>query len=122
MRNEKKFILPSFLILVLLALLVLPVSADLTIHFIDRSNFGSNPVTVTDFNGTQVYNGTSTGIAIIPLNETTASYWVSFEPGGAADMIKDPQQGAETVLHVVQGGAVGIVLVILIVWAIRRRH
>jgi hypothetical protein len=122
MRNAKKIIPLSFLVLVLLALLVLPVSADLTLHFIDRSAFGSNPVTITDSSGSQVYNGTSTGIAVIPYENVTASYWVSFEPGGTADMLKDPQLGAENILHVVQGGAVGIILIIVVVWAIRRRH
>lgn len=120
MKNAKNFFLLPFIFL-LLALLVLPVSADITVHFVDRSYLGNNPVTITGFDGSELFNGTTSSIATIPADNFTASYWVSFEPGGTVDLIKSPQKGAEEILHVIQGGIAGIAIILIILWAWRRR-
>lgn len=121
MKNAKNFFLLPFIFLLLLALLVLPVSADITVHFVDRSYLGNNPVTITGFDGSELFNGTTSSIATIKADNFTASYWVSFEPGGTVDMIKSPQLGAEEILHVVQGGIAGIVIILIVLYAWRRR-
>lgn len=121
MKNAKNLFLPSFIFLLSLGLLVFPVSADITVHFIDRSYLGNNPVTITGVGGEDLFNGTTSSIATIPAENFTASYWISFEPGGPVDMIKSPQLGAEEILRLVQGGIAGIVIILIVLWA-RKRH
>lgn len=109
----------SFFALVFLLIgIVAPVSADITLHFVDRSFFGDNPVTITNQTGAELFNGTTNSIAIIPNDDVAVSYWISFEPGGITDIARDPDYGASEGLEFVSKFGIAILLIIMvgIVW------
>jgi hypothetical protein len=112
------FVLVSFLVLAIVA----PVSADISLHFIDNSFLGTNPVTITGQDGTLLFNGTTASIATIPSN-FTASYWINFKPGGVTDYAKHPEYAAEQTFGFGAEHIVGIMVVcfvlVIILW---RKH
>lgn len=108
--SKKKTLFPFFALVLLLVAIIAPVSADLTFHFIDRSYMGNNPVTITDHNGTSFFNGTTNSIAVIPSN-FTASYWISFEPGGITDIARSPDFGAAESFSFAERFGIGILIV-----------
>lgn len=105
--------LPSFFALILLVFTIIaPVAADVTLNFVDRSYFGNNPMTISDKNGTEVFNGTTSSKTIELLDNN--AYWISFEPGGITDIAKSPDFGASEGFSMVQKFGVGILIVIFI--------
>lgn len=106
-----KFFFPfSLLSLLLISLVIAPVSADITVHFIDHSFMGDNPVSITGQDGSLIWNGTTTGTATLPANYT-ASYWIGFKPAGYTDFAKHPEYAAKQTFDFGAEHAVGILVI-----------
>ena len=118
MKNSLFFLASVILLLGIIA----PASADITLNFVDRSFFGDNPITITNQNGTEVFNGTTSSKTIV-LNDSQA-YWLSFEPGGITDIARNPDYGALEGLGFVTKFGIAIFLVIMVgvVWFWRSKH
>lgn len=110
-KKIKKFPLFLSVLLAVLALVIVPVSADITLHFIDHSFLGDNSVTITGQDGSSLYNGTTTGTATIPADNFSASYWIGFEPGGYTDFAKHPEYAAKQTFEFGAEHAVGILVI-----------
>jgi hypothetical protein len=71
--SKKKQFLSFFALVLLVLAIIAPVAADITLHFVDRSFFGNNPVTITGQAGDELFNGTTAdSIATIPADNFTA--------------------------------------------------
>jgi len=111
---KKKQILSFFALVLLVLAIVVPVAADITFHFVDRSFFGDNPVTITGQGGDELFNGTTTSIATVPAENFTASYWISFEPGGYTDYAKHPEYTAHQTFEFGAQHIVGLLVLCIV--------
>jgi hypothetical protein len=111
-----------FALLVISALLIPAVSA-ITISFVDTSYLGDNPVTITDETGTMAWNGTTGSSAAkgIVLNDSHA-YWIRFEPGGIADLAKNPDTAVVKIGEYAPQVAVGLFFFLIVLWVIFGRR
>jgi hypothetical protein len=119
---KKKHLLSFFSVFLLIAIIA-PVSADITFHFTDRSFLGTNPVTITGQDGSELFNGTTASTATIPSDNFTASYWVSFEPGGYTDYAKHPEYTAKQTFDFGAEHIVGAMVIVFVggVWFWRKK-
>lgn len=122
MNPGKKTHFLFFVSILLVSAFIAPVAANVTIHFIDRSYLGDNPLIISNLSGQELFNGTTKSTSVEVFDNQ--AIWISFQPGGAMDIVKDPDFGTQEGLAFAQRFYLGLGILcffgIVLLWRTRK--
>jgi PKD repeat protein len=86
-------------------IVVNPAPIPVSLSFISNTVFGSNPVELTDINGTIVFVGNTSSRNMTPMD---GHYKLQIEPGGISDAMNSPDYGLTMAANLARKNLLGI--------------